>query len=80
LPQPEGVQLIQDHTNKSYITSVPSPATGEKKRAKAVDKLLKHFDYTVRNIPFEHGHICLRKGKVEADWIVTLFGNAQALF
>jgi hypothetical protein len=79
LPTNAGKELILGHTANSYITSDPKSLYTKKKRAKSTIKLLKNFDTPVRTLPYNFGHIKMRKKVEEADWRIELQGKALKL-
>ena len=79
LPAPEDVKNIYRHTSNAFITA-PTRAGKEKKRPAKENKIIRSLGYEVREIPFDYGHICLRK-KIGRDepWRIELRGKALEL-
>ena len=79
LPAPEDVKNIYRHTSNAFITA-PTRAGKEKKRPVKENKIIRSLGYEVREIPFDYGHICLRK-KIGQDepWRIELRGKAVEL-
>jgi hypothetical protein len=79
LPAPEDIDNIYKHTSNAFITA-PTRIGKEKKRPAKENKIIRSLGYEVREIPFEYGHIRLRK-KIgqEEPWQIELRGKAVEL-
>lgn len=79
LPTQNYKNRIIRRSTQSYITSKNLALKKSKKRDPKVRKILKELSYTVKERKYEFGQIQLRRGinsESEADWEVSLFGNA----
>lgn len=79
LPSHDDVKNVLKHTDKAFITAPPRVGK-EKKRPAKENKIIRSLGYEVREIPFDYGHIRLRKqiGQ-EEPWQIELRGKAVEL-
>jgi beta-lactamase superfamily II metal-dependent hydrolase len=79
LPQPDMVLKYKALTRKMFISSPPVFTAKPKRRDPDIEKLLRTFDYDVREVKYIQGIIRARIKMTETEWTVDLFDAAIEL-
>jgi beta-lactamase superfamily II metal-dependent hydrolase len=79
LPQPEMVAQYKALTSNLFITSPPVFTAKPKRRDSDIEKLLRTFDYDVREVKFIQGIVRARISTTHTTWTVDLFDAALEL-
>lgn len=75
LPNVANKETILSHTSSAFITS-DIPKVSIVKRDLQVTKIVNQLDINLTKIPFEYGHVRMRKEIGISGWDIELFGSA----